>query len=354
MVSMLVVVFYAQRIKRRHKLGRAVAVRQAACYPFVNLAAKLFLHDALINVDHLLRLRSFLHRTGNNAAGDFHGRSRNKDFLLQRLYLSIKTLLLFDSEAADVDLAEGIAGDNADFIVCGADNTNVNRILRNELTCINDAALLQGSSGEISRIAGHGAGQLMQLGNGIGKLMNRIGTGLRSVAMMTADAGNLDAVFGVALTLSNNAPVRTRNVHDNREVRLLRQLCNNVLRGFGAALLFTVGIIDNLLEILEACFLQRLQAVNNLNYGSLVITNARAPGKVVFIYTEGTACSLTLFENSINVSHEQNSVFSLAMQTRNQVTGSVIISEFCRRADSLHLLCNKFIGGLCALFITIA
>ena len=122
---------------------------------------------------------------------------------------------------AVVNIAEGITRNNADFIIGRTDYANINGILRNKLTSINNAARLQRCCRIILRIPRHGAGKLLQLGNCISQLVNSVSAGLRCVAVVSALTGNLNAIFGIALALGNNAPVRTGNVHNNRKVGLL-------------------------------------------------------------------------------------------------------------------------------------
>ena len=221
MVGMLIIVFYTQSIQCRYELRCAVAVGQTACYPFVHLSAVFLFDDALIYINHLLRLCGFLHRSGNNTAGNLNAGAGDNNLICQCLNLSINALLLFNRKATDINLAEGITGDNADFVIGRTDYTNINGILRNKLTSINNAARLQRCCRVILRISRHGAGKLLQLGNCISQLVNSVSAGLRCVAVVSAFTGNLNAIFGIALALSNNAPVRTGNVHDNRKVGLL-------------------------------------------------------------------------------------------------------------------------------------
>ena len=131
--------------------------------------------------------------------------------------------------------------------------------------------------------------------------------------MVSALTGNLNAIFGIALALGNNAPVRTCNVHDNRKIGLLRQLCHNILGSLAATFFFTVGVINNFLEIIKACSLQGFQAIDNLYYGSLVIAYTRSPGKIILVNTERTTCSFTLFKYCINMGNKQNRVFACSL-----------------------------------------
>ena len=131
--------------------------------------------------------------------------------------------------------------------------------------------------------------------------------------MVSALTGNLNAIFGIALALGNNAPVRTGNVHNNRKVGLLRQLCHNILGSLAAALFFAVGVINNFLKIIKACSLQGFQAIYNLYNSSLVIAYARSPGKVIFVNMERTTCSFTFFKYCINMGNKQNRVFACSL-----------------------------------------
>ena len=162
--------------------------------------------------------------------------------------------MLSHFKAAHVYFAVSVAGDNADFIVGAADNAHVNGVGRNELAAVHNAACLQCFGGKIFRFAGHGACQLVQLGNGISQLMNGVGAALRSVAVVPAFAGNGNFVFGVAFALGYNAPVRARNVHNNGKICLLRKLCHNAFGSRAAAFFFGVGVVNNFFIIVKACF----------------------------------------------------------------------------------------------------
>ena len=159
MVGVFVVVFHAQSVKGRDEFGGAVAVRQAACHPFVYFAAEFFGNNAAVNVNHLLHGGSFFHRPCYNAAGNFHLGACNNNFIGQRFNCCVKALLLRNFKAAYVNFAVSVAGDNADFIVGAADYADVNRIGRYELAAVGNAACFQRFGGKIFRFAGHGACQ---------------------------------------------------------------------------------------------------------------------------------------------------------------------------------------------------
>ena len=143
----------------------------------------------------------------------------------------------------------------------------------------------------------------MQLSNGISQLVNSICTVLRSIAMMPADAGYFNTIFGIALSLGYNAPVRTGHIHDNGKIRLLRKFCHNLFCSFGAALFFTVSIINYFFKIIKACSLQGLQTINNFYYRGLIIADAGTPGKTVFIYAEGALSRFAAIKYRIHMSH---------------------------------------------------
>ena len=70
--------------------------------------------------------------------------------------------------------------------------------------------------------------------------------------MVTANTLHLNAVFGIALTLGHNAPIRTGHIHNNSKIRLLAELSDNPFGSFGAALLLAIGIVDDFFKIVKA------------------------------------------------------------------------------------------------------
>ena len=102
--------------------------------------SEFFGNDAAVNVNHLLHGRSFFHRAGYNAAGNFHLCACNNNFIGKRFNGCVKALLLRNFKAAHVNFAVSVAGDNADFIVGAADYADVNSVGRDELAAVGNAA----------------------------------------------------------------------------------------------------------------------------------------------------------------------------------------------------------------------
>ena len=261
--------------------------------------------------------------------------------------------MLCGGEATDIYFAESVTGNYANLIVGGTNHANIYGVLRNELPCIHNATCLQSFCSKIFGSAGHGASQLVNFSNGVRQLMNCVRAMLGSVAVMTANTGNLYTIFCVALTLGNNTPVGAGNVHDNGKVRLLGQLCYDFFRSFGTALFFAVGIVNDFFKVFEACFLERFQTIDNFHNSCLVVANTRTPSKTVFVNTEGTFCCFATIKHSINVSNEEHGQLTFATQTGNQMASTVIVSKLSSCAHSFHVLCNKFVGSFGAFAVAV-
>ena len=300
---MFIVVFYAESIQSRNELSSTVTIGQTTCNPFVNFAAKFFFNNSLVNINHLLNLGSFFHRTGYHTAGNANFGASNYNFICQSFNFFVNASLFRSREATDIYFAESVAGNYANFIVSRTNHANVHGVLRNELSCVNDTTCFQSFCSEIFRVAGHGASKFMNFSNGVRQLMNCICAMLGSVAVVTANTGNFYAIFCVALTLGNNTPIGASNVHNNCKVGLLGQFRYDFFRSFGTAFFFTIGIVNDFFKVFEACFLESFQTIDYFHNGCFVVANTGAPSKTVFINTERTFCSFAFIENSINVSN---------------------------------------------------